>query len=123
MAVKILIVDDVEETRKLLREVLEIAGYEVLEAKNGVEALQKVEEHLPNLILTDLMMPQMDGFTLNSKLKQNEKTKNIPVVVSTSHKDIHRVFNASDKTAIAGFIEKPYKVDEIWSIIEKLLKK
>ncbi|OGS35222.1 MAG: hypothetical protein A2474_08065 [Elusimicrobia bacterium RIFOXYC2_FULL_34_12] len=123
MAETILIVDDVQETRELLKEALKVANYEIIEAVDGVDALEKAEKFLPNLILMDVTMPRMDGFTLNMKLKENEKTKNIPVIVSTSHKDMLRVFQSSDKTKIDGFIEKPYKIEEIWTIVDRILKK
>ena len=123
MVETILIVDDVQEPRELLKEALKVANYEIIEAVDGVDALEKAEKFLPNLILMDVTMPRMDGFTLNMKLKENEKTKNIPVIVSTSHKDMLRVFQSSDKTKIDGFIEKPYKIEEIWTIVDRILKK
>jgi threonine synthase len=78
----ILVVDDEPTQRRLIRRLLRsYKRYRVFEARSGIEALQMVDQHKPDLIVADLMMPEMDGFTLLEQLKWNEATANIPVVV------------------------------------------
>ncbi|HEX8550813.1 MAG TPA: response regulator [Abditibacteriaceae bacterium] len=81
MAKRILVVDDEPETVAVLRAILEYAGYEVSAAHNGVEALASVAAGHPDLILLDQMMPEMDGSEALRRLKSNEETKQIPVVI------------------------------------------
>lgn len=80
---KILIVDDDHDTLDLL-EIFLYNRYDIITAMNGFEALAKVEEELPALILTDIKMPVMDGIRFFNNLRRNEATKNIPVIAVTS---------------------------------------
>lgn len=80
----VLVVDDEEQNRALLRGPLEARGYEVDEAENGVQALQKINERMPDAILLDLMMPRMDGFEVCRALKANLKTAPIPILIITA---------------------------------------
>lgn len=79
-----LIVDDEEQNRLLLRDPLEAHGYEIIEAENGEEALQAVSSHQPDVILLDVMMPGLDGFEVCRKLKSNIETAAIPVLMVTA---------------------------------------
>ena len=81
---RVLIVDDEEANRVLLRDPLEAIGYEVAEAENGHQALQRVAEHQPDAILLDVMMPGMDGFTVCRHLKKNGLTAHIPILMVTA---------------------------------------
>ncbi len=74
----VLVVDDEEQNRSLLRDPLEARGYEVDEAENGVQALRKIAARPPDVILLDLMMPKMDGFEVCRRLKKDLKTAHIP---------------------------------------------
>lgn len=80
MEAKVLIVDDVETNRLILEEIIEGMGCRPILAESGKEAVEMVQEHLPQLVLTDISMPEMDGYELCRILKGNEKTKNIPIV-------------------------------------------
>jgi CheY-like chemotaxis protein len=80
---KILIVDDDHDTLDLL-EIFLYTRYDIITAMNGFEALAKVEEEQPSLILTDIKMPVMDGIRFFNNLKKNEATRNIPVIAVTS---------------------------------------
>src|ERR1035437_8404129 len=77
----VLVVDDEEQNRTLLRDPLEAGGYEVTEAENGMQALQKVAEHPPDVILLDVMMPKMDGFGVCRRWKTDSKTAHIPILM------------------------------------------
>jgi diguanylate cyclase (GGDEF)-like protein len=75
----LLVVDDEKQNRTLLTELLQ-DDYQIILAKNGIQALQKAQEHLPDLILLDVLMPQMDGFNVIRALKANDLTRHIPVI-------------------------------------------
>ena len=83
----VLVVDDEEQNRSLLRDSLEARGYEVAEAENGLQALEKIAAHAPDVILLDVMMPQMDGFEVCRRLKTDGKTGHIPILMVTALSD------------------------------------
>ncbi|MGD0615617.1 MAG: response regulator, partial [Verrucomicrobiota bacterium] len=80
----VLVVDDEEQNRSLLRDPLEALGYEIAEAENGLRALEKVAGRPPDVILLDLMMPEMDGFEVCRRLKKDSKTAHIPILMVTA---------------------------------------
>jgi CheY-like chemotaxis protein len=80
---KILVVDDDRDDLKMVSMILEPEGYEVVTAENGNEALRKVETDAPDLILLDVMMPELDGFAACAKLKSSPKSRGIPIVLLT----------------------------------------
>src|ERR1039458_8900292 len=80
----VLVVDDEEQNRSLLRDPLEARGYEIAEAENGLQALEKVAGRPPDVILLDLMMPKMDGFEVCRRLKKDLKTAHIPILIVTA---------------------------------------
>ncbi|HEY5043584.1 MAG TPA: adenylate/guanylate cyclase domain-containing protein [Verrucomicrobiae bacterium] len=83
----VLVVDDEEQNRSLLRDPLEARGYEVAEAVNGLEALAQIATRLPDVVLLDVMMPQMDGFEVCRRLKTDSKTAHIPILMVTALSD------------------------------------
>jgi two-component system alkaline phosphatase synthesis response regulator PhoP len=84
MSHKVLVVDDEADIVELLRYNLEFEGYEVFRASNGMEALNQARQHLPDLILLDLMLPDMDGFSICEILHCQPSTTHIPVIVLTA---------------------------------------
>jgi len=80
----VLVVDDEEQNRTLLRDPLEARGFEIAEAENGMIALEKIAARLPDVILLDVMMPQMDGFEVCRRLKTDSKTAHIPILMVTA---------------------------------------
>ncbi len=82
MEAKVLVVDDEVRTLRLMEAMLVPAGYEVILAENGTEAISKAIMTSPDVILLDVMMPGMDGFEVASKLRANRQTKDIPIVTS-----------------------------------------
>jgi CheY-like chemotaxis protein len=97
----VLIVEDDPETREILRRMLTKAGWEVLEAVNGREALERLATQQPELILLDLMMPEMDGFAFIAALRQHESWRSLPVVVVTA-KDL----TAGERLRLNGHVER-----------------
>jgi len=107
---KILIVEDDQDIVDVLKMALTKAGYEVDYAFDGEEALNKVKSFKPDLILLDLMIPKIDGGTVNSKLKERPETANIPVIVITGKANLKELLNLKEGVNIAGYYEKPVKV-------------
>jgi CheY-like chemotaxis protein len=98
---RILIVDDEDLMRKGMRQVLELNGWEVSEASDGLSALASLEAARPDLILLDLMMPRMDGFQLTAELRKRDSWRTIPVVVITS-----KELTNADRVALNGQVQK-----------------
>lgn len=109
---KILICDDSFETRMLLKTVLANEGFVVLEAMNGIIAQELAEEHQPELIIMDLVMPEQDGITTLKKLKSNRKTQDIPVIIISGKSAITGVFE-ENKNLIKAILEKPFHIKDI----------
>jgi CheY-like chemotaxis protein len=97
----VLLVEDDETTRGMMRSMLERDGWCVTEAANGEEGLARVGESAPNVILLDLMMPQMDGFEFLSRLRREEGSRDIPVVVITA-----KELTAEDREQLRGSVQK-----------------
>jgi len=119
---KILVVDDHKEMVDLIEETFRLRGYEVVGATNGQEALAKVYQEKPDLVLLDVMMPVIDGYEICQTLKTNEETKHIPIVLITvkgSESDIERGFEARAD----GYVVKPFEPPELTEFAEKFLKK
>ena len=109
---RLLVVDDEEQNRELLRDLLEAQNHEVTEAENGKQALQMVIKDPPDVVLLDVMMPEMDGFEVCRRLKANPTTAAIPILLVTALKD------RSDRlTGIAAgasdFLSKPLDTQEV----------
>lgn len=102
----ILVVDDNKITTKLLRRYLESNGYEAQEAYDGVDCLEKVEQRLPHAIVLDVMMPRMDGYETVKKLKEQEHTRHIPVVIVTALNDVANQLK-SIEAGSDDFLSKP----------------
>lgn len=102
----IMVVDDNKITTKLLRRYLEANGYEAQEAYDGIDCIEKVEERKPNAIVLDVMMPRMDGYETVKKLKEQDHTKDIPVVIVTALNDVANQLKSIDAGA-DDFLSKP----------------
>jgi two-component system cell cycle response regulator DivK len=107
----ILIVDDNEQNLKLARDVLQFAGFRTLEAGGGVQGVALAVEHVPDLVLMDIRMPDLSGGDALRTLKDDERTKRIPVVALTSStmKGDRELFLAQ---GFDGYLEKPISVRE-----------
>ena len=117
----ILYVEDNPENFLLVRRILEIEGYEVVPAKNGTEGLAKAFDLLPDLIITDINLPDIDGYEITDTLKRNTKTSHIPIIAMTANvmkKDRENVIQAG----CDGYISKPIDVDDLPGQIENFLR-
>jgi signal transduction histidine kinase len=118
---RILVVDDQAQTRELLEAHLTNAGYRVLMAEGGLEALAAVAAHPPDLILLDVMMPGMDGYEVCRRLKSNEDTAFIPIVILTALQDFDLRLRAIELGA-DDFLSKPFSHLELMTRVRSLLR-
>jgi len=108
----VMVVDDEEQNRTLLRDPLEARGYKVIEVENGISALQKVEEEIPDVILLDLMMPKMDGFEVCRRLKKYWKSAHVPILVLTALSDRKERLMGIEAGA-NDFLTKPVDIQDV----------
>jgi DNA-binding response OmpR family regulator len=116
-------VEDEPEMIDLMRLILGRRGFEVKGANGGAEGLKMAQESAPDLILLDLMMPEMDGWEVYQQLKADEKTRNIPVIVVTAKaQSIDRVLGLHI-AKVDDYIAKPFSPQELLNSVEKVLQK
>ena len=116
----ILVVEDQMDNRQNLRDLLGNAGYELLEAENGVEALAAVARQPPDLILMDIQLPVMDGYEATRRLKADPATKSIPIIVVTSY----ALSGDETKAREAGcdaYVTKPYSPRQLLGKVREFL--
>jgi len=118
----LLVVEDIPDILKLLEATLTFKGHRVVTARNGEEAMEAIERERPLLVITDILMPKMDGFSLVHRLRIKPETRDIPVVFLSA-----TYVAAEDKAfaqtiGVTGFIEKPVAMDKFVPIIEKILR-
>ena len=111
----ILIVEDYDDTRSLLKYILEHYGYRVIEAVNGVEALEKFKENFPDLIFMDLAMPLMDGLTATEEIRKTENGKEIPIIALTTHS--RQLYDKAVEVGCNDFISKPIDFQSLESVL------
>lgn len=111
MAKTILIVEDEEAVRELEKFILEQQGYHVMEARDGLEGLAKAEFRKPDLILLDLMMPDVSGGRMFDEMKRHPTTTGIPIIVVTGKPDAHEMFD--EEIGPDNVIMKPFEADTL----------
>jgi len=121
MAARILIVDDTETMRLYEHMLLSGQGYELDMAENGIEALKKIEEVRPDLILLDIMMPRMDGIECCRQIKADESLREIKVVMVTTKSEYEKVKEAF-AAGCDDYVTKPINRVELLSKLKELLK-
>ena len=109
---KILVVDDEEKNVKLLSALCENLGYETLAARTGLEAIDQVKRHMPDVVFMDVMMPEMNGFEATEKLKQNTLTRHIPIIIVTALDSRKDRLTGISKGA-NDFLTKPIDAEEL----------
>ena len=115
---KIVIIDDVDEVRATIRRILERKGYEVIEANNGRQGLKAIEKHAPHLVITDILMPDMEGLeTIQALIKSNSS---IPVIAITASMDTPYLKIALKLGAVAGMY-KPFSSQDLLGAIGNAL--
>jgi len=118
---KILVADDKATGRELVRTVLEKAGFDVIEASDGLEALHSAREHHPDLIILDLHMPGLDGFGVIQELRRDSQFVSTPVMALTASAmqgDRERALSVG----FTGYVTKPIRLGALRGEVERLLK-
>ena len=116
----ILVVEDQVDNRQILRDLLGNAGYDLVEAENGQEALAAVARQRPDLILMDIQLPVMDGYEATRRLKSDPGTKSIPIIVVTSY----ALSGDETKARAAGcdaYVTKPFSPRQLLAKVRELL--
>lgn len=117
---KVLVVDDNQESRKIIRFYLEICGCEIIEAADGETAIRLAEELRPELILMDLMMPEMDGFIATRRIREIKGMAEVPIIVLSVYKDDEMKQRAMDEGA-TDYLTKPEDIKRLKSVINRYL--
>jgi DNA-binding response OmpR family regulator len=120
MAKKILAVDDEKHIVRLVQINLQKEGYEVITASNGREALDKMAEQAPDLVVMDVMMPEMDGFEALQNMKANDATASIPVIMLTAKAQDADVFRGWQSGADL-YLTKPFNPGELITFVKRIL--
>jgi two-component system, cell cycle response regulator DivK len=120
MSKRILIVEDTEDNRQILRDLLTAAGYELLEATDGEEGILMAAQHRPDLILMDIQLPRIDGYEATRRIKSDSALKHIPIVAVTSY----ALSGDEEKTQAAGcdgYIAKPFSPRQLLGKVRELI--
>jgi two-component system, cell cycle response regulator DivK len=118
----ILVVEDNEKNRRLVRDVLQVKGYRVVEAESGEAALELVNTQLPQLVLMDIQLPGMNGIEALARLRASPATKPVPVIAFTASvmpQDRHQIMTAG----FDAFIAKPISLKELVTTVAATLEK
>ena len=118
---KIVIAEDERDIRNLIIFTLKLAGHEVIAAKNGEEAVQKIRDELPDLILLDVRMPKMTGYEACEKIKSDKSIKNIPIVFLSAKGQDKEIRTGLELGAIK-YILKPFSPDELTTEVKQILE-
>ena len=116
----VLVVDDFDDNREMFAEFLSISGFRVAEASNGREAVERATELLPDLILMDVSLPELDGWQATRLLKADERTRAIPVVALTGHA-VSGVAEEAAAVGCAGILTKPCLPDHLVAEVRRIL--
>lgn len=119
---KILVADDSDMMRKIARMSLQKGGHEIIEAKDGSEAVQLASSEMPQLVLLDAEMPVMDGWEASKAIKSDAKTSCIPVLMCTGH-DLSEEADTLKACLADGYVIKPYNPDALLAKIQEAIEK
>ena len=117
----VMVVEDSDDIRIMLRRSLELSGYRVIEAVNGQQAVEMVRQNCPDLILMDLNMPLMDGLAATEQIRQcREVCENVPILAMTAY-DTYGMKEAALEAGCDGYLTKPLDFDRLEKIISRIL--
>lgn len=119
---KILVVDDDLAINELIKVNLELAGYKVLQAYEGTTGFALAKQELPSVIVLDVMMPEVDGFTVAQRIRKNDSTKDIPIIMLTALSQLNDKVNGFN-IGVDDYLVKPFEMEELLVRIRALLKR
>ena len=120
MSKSILVVEDQEDNRRILRDLLSSKGYEIIEVTDGLAGVEAAKKHIPDLILMDIQLPEIDGYEATKRIKAESKLSTIPIIAVTSY-----ALSGDEQKALAAgcddYVAKPYSPRKLLAIIENYL--
>lgn len=119
---KILVIDDDTSINELIKINLELSGYKVIQALEGIKGFALAKQELPNAIILDVMMPEVDGYTVAQRIRQNDSTKNIPILMLTALSQLNDKIKGFD-IGVDDYLVKPFEMEELKVRIRALLKR
>lgn len=118
----ILFIEDERSLQKTFRDLLEDEGYQMISATNGEQGLKKAKEEQPDLILLDLILPKLHGFKVLKHLKENDRTKDIPIIILTNLEGTDDVQQALEMGVTTYLVKADYELSEVLGKIERALE-
>jgi CheY-like chemotaxis protein len=115
----VLVVEDSQPAREVVMRILKREGYDVLGAANGIEALVSIERESPDLVLLDVMMPEMDGMTMLEELRENPETRELPVILLTALSDEPRLRKARELGVREYLVKTRFSYEELLEHVNK----
>lgn len=119
---KILVIDDDIAINELIKINLELQGYEVIQAYNGIEGFAKAKQEAPSLIVLDVMMPEVDGYTVAKRIRQSEDISEIPIIMLTALSELKNKVSGFD-IGVDDYLTKPFEIEELIVRVRALLKR
>ncbi len=119
---KILVVDDDLAINELIKVNLELSGYKVVQAFDGTTGFALAKQELPSIIVLDVMMPEVDGFTVAQRIRKNDSTQNIPIIMLTALSQLNDKVNGFN-IGVDDYLVKPFEMEELLVRIRALLKR
>lgn len=119
---KILVVDDDNAINELIKVNLELCGYDVIQAYDGIKGFALCKQEKPSLVVLDVMMPEVDGFTVAQRIRKNDDTKNIPILMLTALSQLNDKVNGFN-IGVDDYLVKPFEMEELQVRVRALLKR
>jgi two-component system response regulator RpaA len=119
---KILVVEDDSAINDLIKINLELIGYSVIQAEDGIKGFALAKQEVPNLVILDVMMPEVDGYTVAQRIRQNSDTKDIPILMLTALSQIQDKVKGFD-IGVDDYLTKPFEMEELKVRVRALLKR
>ncbi len=119
---KILVIDDDHAINELIKVNLELNGYQVIQAFNGIEGFAVAKQEEPALIILDVMMPEVDGFTVAQRIRQNPETADVPIIMLTALSQLNDKVTGFN-IGVDDYLTKPFEIDELLVRVRALLKR
>lgn len=119
---KILVIDDDKAINELIKVNLQLSGYIVIQAYDGISGFALAKQEAPSLVVLDVMMPNVDGYTVAQRIRQNENIKNVPILMLTALSDIQDKSKGFD-IGVDDYLVKPFEMEELKMRVKALLKR
>jgi CheY-like chemotaxis protein len=120
---EILLIEDYDDTRELYATALRLAGYEVIEARDGSAALERLREHVPDLVLLDIGLPGMDGFQVAAKIREQPGLAETPIVLVSAYVQSRNAEELAGKAGAIFALSKPCAPEELIGAVDSVLRR